>query len=116
MKLENLQPIGCFKLRGACNAIGTIDPADLSYGVYTASAGNFAQGLAYCTQKEGVPCDVFVPDHAPMAKVSAAEKLGGVIHKVPFDTWWDIIMKHKYEGMSGKFIHPVSDTTVIAGV
>ena len=83
--------------------------------MYTASAGNFAQGLAYCTKHEGIPCDVFVPEHAPDAKVNAVEALGGVVHKVPFDVWWSILMAHEYKDMDGKFIHPVSDKSVIAG-
>ena len=83
--------------------------------MYTASAGNFAQGLAYCTKHEGIPCDVFVPEHAPDAKVNAVEALGGVVHKVPFDVWWSILMAHEYKDMDGKFIHPVSDESVIAG-
>lgn len=115
LKLENLQPTGCFKLRGACNAIACIDGDLLRDGVYTASAGNFAQGLAYCTQKFGVPCDVFVPDHAPAAKVDAIRSLGGEVHKVTFDEWWEIIKTHRREGMKGMFIHPVSNRTVIAG-
>ena len=84
--------------------------------MYTASAGNFAQGLSYCTKKENIPCDVFVPDHAPDAKINAIKKLDGVVHKVPFDVWWSIVMEHKYKDMQGKFIHPVADESVIAGL
>lgn len=87
----------------------------LKDGVYTASAGNFALGLAYCTQKCGIPCDVFVPDTAPSAKLDPVCRMGGNIHKVTFDDWWEIIETHKYDGMAGKFIHPVCDRTVIAG-
>ncbi|XP_045213313.2 L-threonine dehydratase catabolic TdcB-like [Mercenaria mercenaria] len=115
LKLENLQPIGCFKLRGACNAIACMEESEMKQGVYTASAGNFAQGLAYCTKKFGIPCDVFVPDHAPSAKVDSVHRLGGEIHKITFDDWWEIIKSHRYNGMNGKFIHPVSDRSVIAG-
>jgi threonine dehydratase len=103
-------------LRGACNAIACIEKSQLREGVYTASAGNFAQGLAYCTQKFGVPCDVFMPDHAPSAKVNSVQGLGGKIHKVTFDDWWEIMKAHRCDGMGGKFIHPVSDHTVIAGI
>ena len=59
---------------------------------------------------------MFVPDHAPAAKVNAVEKMGGIVHKVLFDVWWDILMRHQYENMPGKFIHPVSDESVIAGL
>ena len=86
-------------------------------GVYTASAGNFAQGLSYCTKKFGIPCHVFVPDHAPATKINAVEELGGRVHKVTFDEWWDIIKEHGKSGMEGKFIHhPVSEASVIAGL
>ncbi|XP_052788703.1 L-threonine dehydratase catabolic TdcB-like [Mya arenaria] len=115
LKLENLQPNGCFKIRGACNAIGCLSEDDLAQGVYTASAGNFAQGLAYCTRKFGVPCNVLVPDHAPEAKLANVRRLGGEIHKVTFDEWWEIIKSHGREGMPGRFVHPVSDCAVIAG-
>lgn len=115
LKLENLQPIGCFKLRGACNAISCADKSLIKQGIYTASAGNFAQGLAYCAKKFDIPCDVFVPDHAPSAKLEPVCRLGGKIHKVTFDKWWEIIKSHRYDGMAGKFIHPVSDRSVIAG-
>ncbi|KAL4240850.1 hypothetical protein ACF0H5_001635 [Mactra antiquata] len=115
LKLENLQPIGCFKLRGACNAVACLDEEVIKKGVYTASAGNFARGLAVCTKKFKVACDVFVPDHAPSAKLDPVKSMGGNIHKVTFDEWWEIIKSHKHESMEGKFIHPVSDSTVIAG-
>lgn len=101
-------------MRGACNAVSCIDPESLKHGVCTASAGNFAQGLAYCTKKFGVTCDVYVPDHAPLAKLSAMEKLGAQLHKVTFDEWWKILKEHG-TGSPGKFIHPVSSEAVIAG-
>lgn len=116
LKLENLQQIGCFKIRGACNAIACINEDAIKHGVYTASAGNFAQGLAYCTKKFGIPCEVFVPEHAPSAKIDSVCRLGGKVNKVTFDDWWEIIKSHKYDGMEGKFIHPVSDSSVIAGL
>lgn len=101
-------------MRGACNAVSCIDPASLENGVTTASAGNFAQGLAYCTRKFGVTCDVYVPDHAPLSKLNAMEKLGAQLHKVTFDEWWKILKAHG-SGLPGKFIHPVSNAGVIAG-
>lgn len=115
LKLENLQPVGCFKLRGAGNAMALTDQAALSQGVYTASAGNMAQGLAFVARRRGVPCSVVVPDHAPETKLAAIERLGGSIVKVPFDTWWQVLADHRYEGMSGMFIHPVCNADVMAG-
>lgn len=115
LKLENLQPIGSFKLRGAGNALLTADPARLREGVYTASAGNMAQGVAWWARRLGVPCAVIVPDHAPQTKLSAIERLGGRAHKVPFDRWWQTLVDRAYPGMQGVFVHPVSDPAVIAG-
>lgn len=115
LKLENLQPIGSFKLRGAGNAIAQASLAQLSEGVYTASAGNMAQGVAWHARRLGIPCSVIVPDSAPEAKLSAIRRLGGQIIKVPYATWWQIIVTHQYEGMRGLFVHPVSDPAVIAG-
>ena len=115
LKLENLQPIGSFKLRGAANAMMLASPAELSRGVYTASAGNMAQGVAWSARRMGVPCTVIVPDHAPATKLAAVERLGGRIVKVPFDDWWQVLMTHEYPGMDGLFIHPVSNPAVMAG-
>ncbi len=115
LKLENLQPIGSFKLRGAGNAMAQLTDEQLAGGVYTASAGNMAQGVAWNARRLGVPCTVVVPDHAPQTKLDAVERLGGRIEKVPFDTWWNIMVTHEYEGVDGTFVHPVSDPAVIAG-
>jgi threonine dehydratase len=115
LKLENLQPIGSFKLRGAFNAMAVATPEQLAAGVYTASAGNMAQGVAWSARRLGIPCTVIVPDHAPATKLAAIERMGGTIIKVPFDVWWNVIITHKYEGMAGLFIHPVSDRAVMAG-
>ena len=115
LKLENLQPIGSFKLRGAGNALALARPEALAGGVYTASAGNMAQGLAWCARRLGVPCRVVVPDHAPDTKLAAIERLGGEVVKVPFDAWWEVIETHSYPGMEGLFVHPVCDPAVIAG-
>jgi len=116
VKLENLQPIGSFKLRGAGNAIALADPAELARrGVYTASAGNMAQGVAWNAQRLGIHCSVVVPDHAPPAKLAPVERLGARIVRVPFDTWWQVLVDHGYAGLDGVFIHPVSDPAVIAG-
>lgn len=115
LKLENLQAIGSFKLRGAGNAIELAPRPRLSAGVYTASAGNMAQGVAWNARRLGIPCSVIVPEHAPETKLAAIERLGGRIVKVPFETWWQVIVEHRYPGMEGVFIHPVSDRAVIAG-
>jgi threonine dehydratase len=115
IKLENLQPIGSFKLRGATNAMRLAGPEGLRDGVYTASAGNMAQGVAWSARELGVPASVVVPDHAPATKLAAIERLGGRIVKVPFDRWWQVIVEHTFPGLDGLFIHPVADRAVMAG-
>ncbi len=115
LKLENLQPIGSFKIRGAANVLALAGPEALQQGVYTASAGNMAQGVGWMARRLGVPFSVVVPDHAPATKLAAIERLGGSIVKVPFDDWWHVITTHEFEGQSGFFVHPVSDPAVIAG-
>lgn len=115
LKLENLQPIGSFKLRGAANALMRASPEAIKNGVYTASAGNMAQGLAWNAQRLGIRCDVVVPDHAPQTKLDAIERLGARIIKVPFDRWWTVLIEHRYPGLSGYFVHPVCNRDVIAG-
>src|SRR5450432_4269114 len=101
LKLENLQPIGSFKLRGAGNAIALATPEQLAKGVYTASAGNMAQGVAWHARRLGIPCTVVVPDHAPETKLAAITRLGGTFIKVPFDEWWQVIQEHQYPGLDG---------------
>ena len=115
LKLENLQPVGCFKIRGAANAMLSVPREELANGVYTASAGNMAQGVAWVAREFGIPARVVVPDHAPATKLDAIERLGASVIKVPFDRWWQVIVEHHLEGMEGKFIHPVSDNAVMAG-
>ncbi|MCY4146609.1 MAG: pyridoxal-phosphate dependent enzyme [Chloroflexi bacterium] len=115
LKLENLQPIGSFKLRGAGNAIQLADAKALTGGVWTASAGNMAQGVAWHARRLGIPCHVVVPDHAPQTKLNAIERLGGKIIPVPFASWWDTLVSGEFAGLDGLFIHPVSDPAVIAG-
>ena len=115
LKLENLQPIGSFKLRGATNAMRLAGPEGLQDGVYTASAGNMAQGVAWSARGLGVTATVVVPDHAPATKLAAIERLGGRIVKVPFERWWQVIQEHSFPGLDGLFIHPVADRTVMAG-
>ncbi len=115
LKLENLQPIGSFKLRGAANAMAAADPASLADGVYTASAGNMAQGVAYVARARGLTCRVIVPEGAPQTKRDAIERLGGQVIKESYDVWWQVMLDHGRDGEKGKFIHPVSDPAVIAG-
>src|SRR5215813_9847619 len=89
LKLENLQPINSFKIRGATNAV-MLAPADAwAKGLVTASAGNMAQGIAWTARELGVPATIAVPDHAPQAKIAAIERLGGQVRKIPYDDWWN---------------------------
>jgi threonine dehydratase len=115
LKLENLQPIGSFKVRGSVNAIRSLPADRLSAGVYTASAGNMAQGLAWGARELGVPCRVLAPDRAPQTKLDAIERLGARIVKVSFERWWQVLVEHRYDGMEGEFIHPVANQDVLAG-
>lgn len=115
LKLENLQPIGSFKLRGASNALALAPPEALREGVWTASAGNMAQGVAWQARRLGVPCTVVAPDHAPATKLEAITRLGARIEKLPFADWFRILETRAHPGMRGHFVHPVSDPAVIAG-
>jgi threonine dehydratase len=115
LKLENLQPIGAFKIRGAANAMAVADPEVLAAGVWTASAGNMAQGVAWNARRLGLACSVVVPDHAPGAKLEPLVRLGATITKVPFAQWWQILITHHHPGQTGLFVHPVSDRAVMAG-
>lgn len=115
LKPENLQPIGSFKIRGACNAMMLADQSLLTDGVYTASAGNMAQGVAWNARKMNLPCTVIVPDHAPQTKLDAITRLGAKFIKVPFNDWWQVLVTRKFDGIKGFFVHPVSDAPVIAG-
>jgi threonine dehydratase len=115
LKLENLQPIGSFKLRGAANAMALLDDAALAAGVYTASAGNMAQGVAWCARERGIPCQVIVPEHAPATKTNAIERLGGQVIRVPFEEWWRTLVDRAHPDVHGHFIHPFADTAVMSG-
>jgi threonine dehydratase len=112
LKLECLQPIGSFKLRGALNAMAH---ADLSGGVVTASAGNMAQGVAWGAREAGVPCTVIVPDTAPQTKLDAIARLGARTIAVPFERWWQAMDDHAFPGVDALFVHPFDDDDVIAG-
>src|SRR5207237_2543012 len=115
LKLENLQPIGSFKIRGATNAIRSATPEQLAGGVVTASAGNMAQGVCWAAREAGVPATIVVPDHAPQTKLDAIERLGGRVVKEPFADWWRALEESRFEGVDGMFVHPVQDERVMAG-
>jgi threonine dehydratase len=115
LKLENLQPIGSFKIRGATNAMGHLAPETLSSGVLTASAGNMAQGVAWRARELGITCTVIAPDTAPDTKVKAIERLGGRVIKVPFEEWWRAFETRAFPGVEGTFIHAFDDLNVMAG-
>jgi len=111
LKLENLQPIGSFKLRGALNAVRSAPPQD----VVTASAGNMAQGVAWAARENGVRARIVAPENAPRAKLDAVERLGGEVILVSHEAWWQAMVERRYEGVDGLFVHPVEDELVMAG-
>jgi threonine dehydratase len=115
LKLECLQPIGSFKIRGAASAIRQADPGAWRAGVWTTSAGNMAQGVAWVARELEVPCTVVAPEHAPRAKLDAIERLGGRVVPVPYDRWWETMETGAYPGLDGLFVHPVLDERVMAG-
>ena len=115
LKLENLQPIGSFKIRGATNAVMLAPASDWAAGLVTASAGNMAQGVAWTARELGVPATIVVPEHAPEAKLSAIKRLGGQVRKLPYDDWWNVIVTSHLDGTDGLFVHPVQDPGVMAG-
>ena len=115
LKLENLQPIGSFKIRGAANAMAHTPKEQLARGVLTASAGNMAQGVAWRARELGIPCTVVAPDTAPETKIKAIERLGGRVIKVPFERWWQTFQERAYPGVDAAFIHAFDDPHVMAG-
>ena len=115
LKLENLQPIGSFKLRGALNALGLADRDQLAAGVWTASAGNMGQGVAWVARRMGLPCTVVVPDGAPATKTEALARLGATVVGVPFAQWLEVFRTRRHGGLEGVFVHPFSDSAVMAG-
>ena len=115
LKLENLQPIGSFKIRGAANAMAHLSPAQLQRGVLTASAGNMAQGVAWRARELGIPCTVVAPETAPETKLQAIARLGGQVIKVPFERWWQTFQDRAYPGVDATFIHAFDDPHVMAG-
>ena len=115
LKLENLQPVNSFKIRGATNAVLLASAAERAKGLVTASAGNMAQGVAWVARELGVPATIAVPEHAPQAKLAAIERLGGRVLKLPYDDWWNVIVTSRVDGVEGLFVHPVQDPGVMAG-
>ena len=115
LKLENLQPIGSFKIRGAFNTMSQLSREALAGGVLTASAGNMAQGVAWSARRFGVPCTVVVPETAPETKVRAVERLGGRVVKVSYERWWQTFSDRTYPGIPGTFVHPFDDDRMMAG-
>jgi threonine dehydratase len=116
LKLESLQPIGSFKLRGAWNAMRSLSASELDRGVLTASAGNMAQGVAFAAQRFGVPCTVIAPDNAPLAKEQAVLRMGAEFRRVPRDRWWQTFQERSFPGLEERtFVHAFDDDLVMAG-
>ena len=115
LKLENLQPLGSFKIRPALNAMKTRNPDSLRGGVLGASAGNFGQGLALAARTLGVPATIVVPDGSAATKGAALEALGARVIRIPFDEWWQVLTTRRFDGADGVFFHPVAESAVVAG-
>ena len=115
LKLELLQPIGSFKIRGAYNVVRQLSAAELKDGVWTVSAGNAAQGVAFAARAVGAPCSVMVMDTAPDTKIRAIERLGASIVRASYDECWQTVVDHGSPRMSGHFVHPFDDDRFIAG-
>lgn len=115
LKLECLQPIGSFKIRGAYNAVRLLPNDQKNRGVWTVSAGNAAQGVALAARKAGVPCQVLVMDTAPMAKLDAIRRLGAEIVQATYDQCWQALGDRAHPAMRGAFVHPFEDDAFIAG-
>src|SRR6185369_4317550 len=115
LKLENLQPIGSFKIRGAANVMARTPKERLERGVLTASEGNMAQGVAFCAKRLGVPATVVSPDTAPATKIRAVERHGGRVILAPFADWWRTFETRSYPGVDATFIHAFDDLDVMAG-
>lgn len=115
LKLENLQPINAYKLRGAANAVALLSEADRRRGVWTISAGNAGQGVAYAARAAGVPCTVVAIETAPAAKLERMKALGAMLVLVPFEIAWKALEERSYPGVAGTFIHPFDEHNFIAG-
>ena len=115
LKLENLQPINAYKLRGAANAVAALSEADRKRGVWTISAGNAGQGVAYAARAAGVPCTVVVVETAPKSKLERMKALGATLIPVPYEVAWEALDERCFSGVDGTFIHPFDDDDFIAG-
>jgi threonine dehydratase len=115
LKLEVLQPIGSFKIRGAYNVVRQLPPETLQQGVWTVSAGNAAQGVAFAARRAGARCSVMVMDTAPETKIRAIERLGATIVRATYDECWRTVETHGSDRMTGHFVHPFDDDRFIAG-
>jgi len=115
LKLENLQPINAFKIRGAANAVAMLDPEDRAKGVWTISAGNAGQGVAYAAREAGIPCTVVVIETAPDTKVDRMIRLGAELVRAPFDVCWEAMEKRDFPGIEGTFVHPFDDDDFVIG-
>ena len=115
LKLENLQPINAYKLRGAANAVAMLPESERKRGVWTISAGNAGQGVAYAARQAGVPCTVVVIDAAPESKVDRMRALGAKLIPVPYEVAWQALEDRSYPGAAGTFVHPFDDHNFIAG-
>ena len=115
LKLENLQPINAYKLRGAANAVALLTDSERSKGVWTISAGNAGQGVAYAARQAGVPCSVVVIETAPESKIERMRALGAKLFPVPYDVAWKTLEERSFPGIEGTFVHPFDDHNFIAG-
>ncbi len=115
LKLENLQPINAYKLRGAANAVAMLPESERKRGVWTISAGNAGQGVAYAARQAGVPCTVVVIDAAPESKIERMRALGAKLIPVPYEVAWQALEDRSYPGANGTFVHPFDDHNFIAG-
>jgi threonine dehydratase len=115
LKLENLQPINAYKLRGAANAVALLPDSERKRGVWTISAGNAGQGVAYAARQAGVPCSVVVIETAPKSKLERMRALGAKLIPVPYDVAWKTLEERSFPGADGTFIHPFDDDNFIAG-
>ncbi|HWA92202.1 MAG TPA: pyridoxal-phosphate dependent enzyme [Rhizomicrobium sp.] len=115
LKLENLQPINAYKLRGAANAVAMLPDEARKRGVWTISAGNAGQGVAYAARQAGVPCTVVVIDKAPEAKKERMKALGARLVMAPFDIAWQAMLERRFDGVEGTFVHPFDDPDFVAG-
>jgi threonine dehydratase len=115
LKLENLQPINAFKIRGAANAVAMLSPEARAQGVWTISAGNAGQGVAYAAREAGIPCTVVVIETAPETKIDRMRNLGATLVRAPFDACWSAMEAREFPGVEGTFVHPFDDQDFVTG-